>query len=325
VSSASAIGIDIGGTRLRTAAVTADGRILRQQRRPTPAADGASLLAAIEEQVREVGRVVPGAEAAPVGIGIAGLVGPDGMVRYGPNIGIRDLPVAEELTRRLERTVVVINDGSAAALGEQRVGAGHGRSNVVMFTIGTGVGGGIVIGGELVVGANGFAGELGHIIVERGGRRCPCGNRGCVEAYASGRSIGDLAAVRLVTDAQPSQLRDVEKVDGAAVSQAAADGDPLATALLQEVGSWLGIAIASCVNALDPEVVLVGGGAAPAVAPFVLPAARDTLGEHVIGHDFRGSPPIDLAVLGDDAGTVGAGLYAADRAERSTAIPEGRT
>lgn len=324
MTSASTIGIDIGGTRLRTAAIATDGRILRQQRRPTPAADGASLLSAIEEEVTELGRVVAGADTAPVGIGIAGLVDPEGMVRYGPNIGIRDLPVADELTRRLERTVAVINDGSAAALGEQRVGAGHGRSNVVMFTIGTGVGGGIVIGGELVVGANGFAGELGHVIVERGGRRCPCGNRGCVEAYASGRSIGELAAERLATDTAASQLRDGEKVDGAAVSRAAADGDPLATALLHEVGSWLGIAIASCVNALDPEVVLVGGGAAPAVAPFVLPAARDTLGQHVIGHDFRGLPPIDLAVLGDDAGTVGAGLYAADRAERSTRIPEGR-
>jgi glucokinase len=323
VTSLSAIGIDIGGTRLRTAALAADGRIVHQRRRATPAADGAILLSAILEEVSEVCRAVDDADAVPVGIGIAGLVGPDGMVRYGPNIGIRDLPLAEELTRHLERPVSVINDGSAAALGEQRVGAARGRGNVVMFTIGTGVGGGIVIGDELVVGANGFAGELGHIIVERDGRRCPCGNRGCIEAYASGRSIGALATERLAADAGASRLHRAEKVDGSAVSRAAAEGDALASALLHEVGHWLGIAIASCVNALDPEVVLIGGGAAPAVAPFVIPAAAGTLEEHVIGHDFRRLPPISLALLGDDAGTVGAGFYAADRAARSSSNPEG--
>lgn len=323
MTSVAAIGIDIGGTRLRTAAIAPDGRIVHQRRRPTPASDGVLLLAAIEEELSEVSNAVPDAAAAPVGVGIAGLVGPDGMVRYGPNIGIRDLPVADELSRRLARPVAVANDGSVAALGEQRAGAAVGRSNVVMFTIGTGVGGGIVLGGNLVVGANGFAGELGHIIVDRGGRRCPCGNRGCVEAYASGRSIGELAVERLASGTDGSQLRDAEVVDGAAVSRAAADGDPFATDLLREVGSWLGIAMASCVNALDPEILLIGGGAAPAVAPLVLPAARDTLSQHVIGHDFRGLPPIDLAVLGDDAGTVGAGLYAADRAARPTTTPEG--
>lgn len=308
MTSAVAIGIDIGGTRLRTATVSAEGGVLERRRRSTPAADGASLLAAIEEEVAAVGT------SLPIGIGIAGLVTSDGAVRYGPNIGIRDLAVADELTRHLQRPVSVLNDASAAALGEQRAGAGRGRRDVVLFTIGTGVGGGVVLGGQLVVGASGFAGELGHVIVQRGGRRCPCGNLGCIEAYASGRSIGEQARERLATTADPSILRDVEVVDGAAVSRAADAGDALALGLLHEVGEWLASAIASCVNALDPELVLLGGGAAAALAPHVLPIVRASVGELVLGRDFRDAPPIDLAVLGDDAGTVGAALYAADRA-----------
>ena len=308
MTSAVAIGIDIGGTRLRTATVSADGVVLDRRRRSTPAADGASLLSAIEEEVAAVGA------SLPIGIGIAGLVTPDGTVRYGPNIGIRDLAVADELTSRLQQPVSVLNDASAAALGEQRAGAGRGRRDVVLFTIGTGVGGGVVLGGQLVVGASGFAGELGHMIVQRGGRRCPCGNLGCIEAYASGRSIGQQAIERLATTAEPSSLRDVEVVDGAAVSRAADAGDPVALELLHEVGGWLASAIASCINALDPELVLLGGGAAAAISPHVLPTVRTSVDELVLGRDFREAPPIELAVLGDDAGTVGAALFAANRA-----------
>ena len=308
MTSAVAIGIDIGGTRLRTATVSADGVVLDRRRRSTPAADGASLLSAIEEEVAAVGT------SLPIGIGIAGLVTSDGTVRYGPNIGIRDLAVADELTSHLQRPVSVLNDASAAALGEQRAGAGRGRRDVVLFTIGTGVGGGVVLGGQLVVGASGFAGELGHMIVQRGGRRCPCGNLGCIEAYASGRSIGQQAIERLATTAEPSSLRDVEVVDGAAVSRAADAGDPVALELLHEVGGWLASAIASCINALDPELVLLGGGAAAAISPHVLPTVRTSVDELVLGRDFREAPPIELAVLGDDAGTVGAALFAANRA-----------
>lgn len=305
-----AIGIDIGGTRLRIAEVAADGTILQQHRRDTPAREASSLLAAIDEEVAAIEAGVP------VGVGIAGLVTPDGVVRYGPNIGVRDLPLAAQLTERLRRPVAVLNDASAAALGEQRAGAGRGRRDVVLLTIGTGVGGGVVLGGQIVLGSGGFAGELGHVIVCRDGRRCPCGSRGCIEAYASGRAIGERAVERLAEDRRPSRLREVERVDGAAVSTAAADGDPVAIELLEDVGVWLGTAIASAVNALDPEVVLLGGGAASALAPFTLSTIRDTVQRGVIGHHVRAAPPIELADLGDDAGTVGAGLFAAGRAPR---------
>jgi glucokinase len=307
VTGAVAIGIDIGGTRLRTAVVAEDGTVLEQRRRPTPAGEADTLLAALEEEVTAVGGDLP------VGIGIAGLVTPDGIVRYGPNIGVRDLSVAAGLEERVGRPVTVINDASAAALGEQRVGAGRGCDDLVLFTIGTGVGGGVVLDGRLLVGAGGFAGELGHLIVEEGGRPCPCGNHGCVEAYAAGSAIGRIATDHLVASDRPSVLRKLPTIDGPAVTRAAEEGDEIAREVLAEVGTWLGVGIASCVNALDPALVLIGGGAARAIAPYALPASREAAAARLLGRRFRTPPPIELAVLGDDAGTVGAALHATAR------------
>ncbi len=309
-----AIGIDIGGTRLRVARISEDGRVLEQHRRPTPAAEAEVLVDAIDEEVSALVAALGG--PVPVGIGIAGLVTPEGVVRYGPNIGIRDLPLAARLEERLGTSVIVLNDASAAALGEQRAGAGRGCADLVLFTLGTGVGGGIVLGGELVVG-RGFAGELGHLLVQRDGRRCPCGNLGCLEAYASGRAIAGLAAERLDREAGASSLRDVAQVDGAAVSRAAAEGDALAIAVLEEVGAWLGTGIGSIVNALDPGLVLLGGGAGAATAPVVLPKAREVMTSLLLGGDARTAPPLELAALGDDAGVVGAAFQAVEQAQRA--------
>lgn len=302
-----AIGIDIGGTHLRAAQVAADGSLHDRVRRETPARSTAVLLDALAEVVEDI----PG--ALPVGIGIAGLVTREGVVRYGPNIQVRDLPLAEELAARLDRRVAVLNDGSAAVLAEQRVGAGRGYTDVVMVTLGTGVGGGLTQGGDVVLGRSGFAGEVGHILVEEGGRPCPCGNRGCIEAYASGTAIGALAADRLTVDDRASTLRDLAgPLDGRAVSEAAQAGDVLAREILRTAGGWLGVAAASIVNLLDPEILLVGGGAATASAPWLLPAAQEAMETRLVGRGFRTPPALDLAVLGDDAGTVGAGLYVAD-------------
>lgn len=302
-----AIGVDIGGTQLRAATIGSDGEVMRRHRRGTAAQDEASLLAALREVVAELGPELP------VGIGIAGLVTPDGTVRYGPNIGVRDLPLAQRLHAATGVSVVVANDGSTAALAEQRVGAGRGRQDVLLATIGTGIGGGVVLGGQVLLGSKGYAGELGHLIVCAGGRRCPCGNLGCIEAYASGSAIGAIARERLQESAQASGLRDLDEVDGPAVSGAAADGDALAIEVLQECGRWLGIALASSVNVLDPELILVGGGAAEATARWLLPSARSSLQSHLVGSPWRDPPPVELAELGDDAGVVGAALLADDR------------
>jgi glucokinase len=301
-----AIGIDVGGTKLVAASVAADGSVLERRRRRTPASAAGSLVASLLELVDELG------PSLPVGIGIAGLVTPDGVVRYGPNIGIRDLALAEELAGRIPGGIAIVNDATAAAVGEQRAGAARGRSHVVLLTLGTGVGGGLVLDGRPVLGRQGFAGELGHIVVLEGGRPCPCGNLGCIEAYASGTAIGLLARERLVDLSVDSSLRSHSELTGREVSDAAADGDAFAQRILTDVGHWLGVAAASLVNALDPEVILLGGGAAAATAPWVVPAAEVSMASRLVGAPWREPPALALADLGDDAGMVGAALHALD-------------
>lgn len=303
-----AIGIDVGGTKLVAATLAADGRVLQRLRRETPARDADRLVVDLAALTWELG---PG---LPVGVGIAGLVTPEGVVRYGPNISARDLDLAGALRAAASSPVVVVNDASAATLGEQRAGAARGHADVVMLTLGTGIGGGVVVGGRLLVGANGFAGELGHVVVEDAGRSCPCGNRGCIEAYAAGTAIGRRAEQLLADGARPSRLREVDALSGKQVTLAARDGDELALEILVDAGRWLGVAMVSLVNALDPEIVLLGGGAAAETASWVLPAAQETVGARIIGSDWRRPPRIELAALGDDAGMVGAGLLAADEA-----------
>lgn len=303
-----AIGVDVGGTKLVAAVLDAEGRVLERHRRQTPARDADRL-------VDELEALAAGLSAdLPVGIGIAGLVTHDGVVRYGPNISVHDLDLASVLRQRRGRPVVVVNDASAATLGEQRVGAGRGHRDVLMLTLGTGVGGGVVVGGRLVAGANGFGGELGHVIVEDGGRPCPCGNHGCLEAYAAGSALGRRAGELLAETPRPSRLREADELTGKAVTLAARDGDELAREIVVDAGRWLGVALASLTNALDPEVVLLGGGAAAETATWLLPEARASMATRIIGHTWRAPPPLELAALGDDAGMVGAGLLAADQA-----------
>lgn len=308
-----AIGIDIGGTRLRAATVAADGSVLERRGFETPARDENLLVEAVGDVVVELGPTLP------VGVGIAALVTPEGIVRYGPNILVRDVPLAVHLGEVTSATVTIANDASVAAFGEQRAGAGRAREDVVLFTLGTGIGGGIVVGGELLLGRNGFGGELGHVVVCDEGRRCPCGSRGCIEAYASGTALGAIARERLAANDEPSLLREVGEVRGQDVSRAAEAGDDLARGVLEDAGHWLGVAAGTMANALDPELILVGGGAARATAPILLPAARRALASGLIGSPWREPPPLELAVLGDDAGIVGAALLAAERHARVVA------
>ena len=308
------LGVDIGGTQLRAAVVDATGRVVTQERLATPAEDPASLVGTLRELIGAVWA----SQGAPIptGIGIAGLVTESGAVRYGPNIGVRDLDLSRILAAELGTEILVANDATVAAWGEYRAGAGAGYADLVLVTLGTGVGGGVVVGGRVLTGSGGFAGELGHVIVDEGGRPCPCGNRGCVEAYASGSAIGALARDRLVDPTTVTSLRELEAVAGPEVTTAARAGDQVAIEVLEEAGRWLGVALASLVNVLDPGVVLLGGGAAAAAGPWLLPPARATMAERLVGSAWRDAPPVELAALGDDAGVVGAGLLALDHAAR---------
>ncbi|HEX2028552.1 MAG TPA: ROK family protein [Nitriliruptorales bacterium] len=301
-----AVGVDVGATKLLAVTVASDGTALERQRRTSPRRDPAALVAAVRDAARELGT------GLPVGVGAAGIVSRDGVLRYGPNLEVSDLPLRSRLSDDLAVPVVVANDATVALYGELRAGAARGARDVVMLTLGTGVGGAIVVEGRLVYGAGGMAGELGHIIVADGGRRCPCGNRGCLEAYASGTAIGARAAELLAGSDEPTSLRDADPLDGRAVTLAALGGDRLGQRILREAGYWLGVGLTGIVNALDPELVVVGGGAAPTAAPYLLPAAAEVVSERLLGREHRTLPPMVLATLADDAGAIGAGLLAAE-------------
>lgn len=305
-----AVGVDVGGTKLLGAAVDATGVIRERTRVTTPVGDPDGLVATIAGIAGELGPDLP------LGVGVAGIVSPDDTVRYGPNLDIRDLPLGDRLRAELGTTVTVRNDATVALYGELRAGAGRGSEHVVMLTVGTGVGGAVFTHGTLVEGRNGMGGELGHIPIVDGGRRCPCGNRGCLEAYASGTAIEERARERLRDEDGSSALRDVatDALDGKAVTLAALDGDAFAHEVLREAGYYLGVGMVGLVNVFDPELVLVGGGAAATAAPILLPAALEVLGDRLLGIGHRPLPTVVAAELGDDAGVIGAALLADDAA-----------
>jgi glucokinase len=302
VSDPVAIGVDVGGTHLRAAAVAADGSVLDRHRAPSPVDDPESLVSAIAEAAGIVG------EGLPIGVGVAGVVDGSGTFRYGPNLAVRDVPIRARLTELLGVEVSVINDATAAVHGERSAGAAHGLDDVVLFTLGTGIGGGIVAAGRLVTGTGGLAGELGHLTVVPDGRMCGCGGRGHVEAHASGSALE--AAARDVLEAGVATAL-APGADAIEVVGAAGSGDAAARAILADAARAFGVAVAEVATTLDPAVVLLGGGAGAAFAPWYVPAAEAALAERTFASRFRTLPPVRLATLGDDAGVIGAALVAA--------------
>lgn len=303
-----AVGIDIGGTKLAGSAVTADGRMLNRRVRESPKVDADAIIEAVGDLAQELG-----SDGLPVGVGIAGIVSPDGVMRYGPNLPVGEVPIGPRLAERLSAPVVVRNDADVALYGEYRAGAGRGHDDLVMLTLGTGVGGALLVGGRIVGGTSGFAGELGHMVIVDGGRHCACGNLGCLEAYASGSAMGERARDLLTRRATDSRLRDLPdgELQGRHVTDAAVEGDAFAQEVLADAGAWLGVGIANLVNALDPSLVLVGGGASVRPAPWLLPAASRSMRDRVMGAAYRTLPDVVLAGLGEHAGLIGAALLAA--------------
>lgn len=304
-----AVGVDVGGTNIRAGLVDDSGAIVDQERAATPEDGGQRLDVMVDLVTEVVGRT--GASQAPVGVGAAGLVDLSGVVRYAPNLDWRDAPLQDDLAAALGVAVRVENDAAAAAWGEYRVGAAqHAAGGALMLTVGTGVGGGLVMDDRLVRGATGIGGEFGHMIVAEGGPRCPCGNRGCLEALASGSAIGRMARAAVADREVPdSRLHDLDDVTGTVVTRAAGDGDALARRILARAGTWLGVGIASLVNSLDPEVVLIGGGVLSSGA-LLLDPAIEAYHERLVARQHRTVPPVLRAELGDDAGLIGAALLA---------------
>jgi glucokinase len=304
-----AIGLDVGGTKIAAFRVTDSGEIEERAMVPTP-----ETTEDIFETMRELAAKVATSDVAAIGVGAPGMVEfAEGIVRYAPNLPWRDLPLASRLSDATGLPCVVDNDATVAAWGEYRFGAGSGSTDMLMVTVGTGIGGGIVTGGKIFRGAHGFAAEIGHIIVEPDGPLCGCGNRGCLEQVAAGRAIDRLGrdAARDHPEALFVQLAggDPATVDGRAVTEAARRGDEMALEILSEVGRRLGEGMAGLANTLDPEVIVVGGGAI-AAGDLLLGPARTAFTEAVEAVEVRPEIPIRAALLGNEAGAVGAAVLA---------------
>jgi glucokinase len=311
-----AIGVDVGGTKVAALLVDSDGGVLDRRLVPSPADNAEAVTRTVVALVAELLSDHDGVVA--VGVGAAGLVSRDGVVRFAPNVAWREFPLRERVAAGVRVPVAVENDANVAAWGEFRFGAGRGTADLLVVTVGTGIGGGIVIGGELFRGANGLGAEIGHIIVEPHGPLCGCGNHGCWEQMASGRAIERLGRIA-AAEQRGSVLAEIaggdpSRLTGPDVTKAARDGDPVASGILEEVGRRLGQGIAGLVNVLDPEAVVVGGGAAEA-RDLLLKPARRAYAESVEAPSHRPEVPILGAELGNDAGAIGA----ADLARRQVA------
>lgn len=305
------IGVDVGGTKILAGAVAEDGSIQATARRPTPRHDAEAVLAQVADVVAELR---DGTDEAidGVGVGIAGVVDAErSRVYFAPNLRWSQVPARALLEASTALPVVVENDGNIAAWGEYRFGAGRGTSDMVLVTVGTGIGGGIVIDGRLFRGAHGAAGEIGHINAVPDGRACGCGRGGCWEQYASGnalvREARELAAERRSEAGLLLSLGDgtPEGVQGPEVTQAALAGDPIAREAFARVGTWLGRGLADLAAVLDPEVFVIGGGVSES-GDLLLASARSTLNDKLIGQQNRPAPLVRAAELANSAGIVGA-------------------
>ena len=266
------LGIDIGGTNLVVGSVAEDGSVLHaMQSEPTQAEAGATdvldrLVALAERAIAQTRRELPGAEIIGVGTGAPGpLDTKSGIVLLTPNLGWVNMPLRQIIRDRLGLPATLDNDANCAVLGEWWVGAARGARNAIGITIGTGIGGGLVLDGKLYHGASDVAGEIGHTTIDTEGRRCKCGNYGCLEAYASGPNIAMRAVEELEAGAADSMLPgmvggDLKKITAQTVYEAAHQGDELALEVVNDTAKFLGTGIANLLNVFNPEVVVVCGG-----------------------------------------------------------------
>jgi glucokinase len=294
------VGVDVGGTKCLGIAIDATGAELGQLRIETPD-DSGELIATIAQIATELG-----AEGR-VGIGVPGLVNREGILLAAPNVtGVRNLPLRDLVSAATGLEVRVDNDNTVACLAEWTLGAGRGSRDVLLVGIGTGIGGGFVSGGALQRGAHGFAGEFGHMIVQRDGIPCPCGQQGCWERYASGTGLATIArtaaaAGRLGWAAGLGELR------GEDVTEAARTGDLEALAVLDEFADWMALGLANLTNLYDPDTIILAGGVS-ADPDIFLPRIQSAMDARLWGTSLRTHPTVTFAALGPTAGAIGAAL-----------------
>jgi glucokinase len=311
LSVAEAIGVDLGGTKMLVGVVDSERRVLYRSTAPSHGLGKDELLETLERELRKAVEARP--DAGAVGLGVPCTIDRErGMAIIAVNLEFADVPIRDLMSERLGMPVLVDNDANLALLAEHRFGAARGARNAAMLTIGTGIGGGLLLDGQLYHGSTGGAGELGHIVIEQDGPRCQgnCPNRGCVEALASGTAIaseGLAAAERTPDSALGRALTRGEAIDGMVVTEAALAGDATAAEVLALAGRRIGVALASIANALDPDVIVIGGGVIRAGELLVAPAREELVA--------RALPPMNAtrvvaAELGPEAGMIGAATMA---------------
>jgi glucokinase len=310
------IGVDLGGTKAIAGAVDASLAVHYRGRREVPTSDLEALLETLTELVEEVREAV-GGEVEGVGFGIPCLIDQDrGLAASSVHLPINGVAFADVMAERVGLPVFMDNDGNLALLAEQRAGAAHGERNAVMLTLGTGIAGGIVIGGELYRGSQGAAGEFGHMIVWADGPACGpgCRSHGCLEALVSGTALSR-EALALASRSPASRLGQAlaagREVSGPLVTELAFDGDGDALALLEELGTWLGIGLVNVVNIFNPDVVVIGGGVI-AAGELILAPARRVLAERALAFPAE-HVRVEAAHFGAESGMLGAALFARER------------
>jgi len=280
------IGIDVGGTKCLGVTVNDDGAVLNEVRYPTPHPD--LLVELLKQMFYELGG------GATLGIGVPGLITPDGVIVASPNMrGANNVPVGPALRQQLNATVHVENDATMAAYGEWKAGAARGSSQAVMVTLGTGIGGGIVMGNMLQRGNNGFAGEIGHMVIVHNGLECVCGRRGCWECYASGSALKILSG----------------GISGEVVFESARAGDQDALAVVEQFAEWIALGLANLTNICDPEVIVIGGGVVDSF-DHIMETVKLKFSEALYSSKWRAHPRLVTAELGVRAGAIGSALMA---------------
>jgi glucokinase len=288
------IGVDVGGTKVLGVVADADGTVLAEHRVSTPKGGDA----VVDAMVAVIEHLRVEHEVTAIGAGVPGLVSNDGVLRFAPNLpGVVELPVGERLASATGLSVRVDNDNTCALWGEHLLGAARDVGDAVLVGLGTGIGGGLLLDGRLVRGAHGFAGEIGHMVVARGGIECVCGRRGCWERYASGSALGRMAREAGIGER------------GEDVTAAALAGDAAALAVFDEFADWFAVGLVNLVHVLDVERCVIAGGLVEA-GEVLIDAVRRAFAARIVAPEHRPAVDIVGAELGERAGAIGAALLA---------------
>jgi len=311
------LAIDLGGTQIRAAIISNAGQVMAKERQLTLPGEGPQLvikrILLTTDRLLSLGNI-DSSQLDSISIAAAGAIDLDkGLVTSSPNLpGWHDVPLRDIVGEKYRVNTFLLNDANAAALGEQRFGAGRGVSNLIYLTVSTGIGGGIIIDGELYSGASGGAGEIGHMVIDVNGPGCSCGNIGCLEMLASGTAVAK-EAVRRINDGEKSSIAEIvegqiENITAEKVGEAAQGGDSLASEIILEAATYLGIGMVNLVNIFNPEMIVVGGGMSK-MGDLLLETARQVVRERAFSLSAQ-AVRIVPAQLGDNAGAIGAAIFA---------------